>query len=241
MSQLQGRSSCRSAHGFFWGITQLRNKGRALIGPKSCHLASSTGCLHGLIPVQWWVWRTRVSGWSWSRPARESRVRPFYDLNGEEAKCEGTGCRKSWWCFTKDRGSWTLQRLLLTFSSTNMSWRVTGRCPQLKSASGASSTCTMSWGTSTHTVSPAINYGSFNWCIHAYKLYSGLNKKMPLHLFLLYLNHHWNIFLHLYTQSKFLSPWIALTRKLNRSRMSTLTYGQIQTHLTRMGNEDMGY
>lgn len=158
---------------------------------------------------------------------------PFYDLNGEEAKCEGTGCRKSWWCFTKDRGSWTLQRLLLTFSSTNMSWRVTGRCPQLKSASGASSTCTMSWGTSTHTVSPAVMLLSTGAYIP--KLENAIAAVLTIPESSL------KYIFTLYTQSKFLSPWIVLTRKLNKPRMSTLTYGQIQTHLIRMGNEDMGY
>ncbi len=33
---------------------------------EACHFASSTGCLLGITPVQWWISRTRISGKSWS-------------------------------------------------------------------------------------------------------------------------------------------------------------------------------
>lgn len=63
---------------------------------------------------------------------------------------------KSWWCSANGRGFWTLPRLRHTCSSTNMSWRVIGQCPQLRNVSGVSFTCTMSWGTFTLMVSPEV-------------------------------------------------------------------------------------
>lgn len=131
---------------------------------KACHFTRSTGCLLGITPVLWWTQAVdfpAVRGHDGA--STESHSRPCLGCKtwGTSAfqlhQCEDPGRRKSTWCFTRGRGCWNLQRPRLTFSSTNTSWQVTGRCQQLRSASGACSTCTMSWGTFTPMVSLEIN------------------------------------------------------------------------------------
>lgn len=141
---------------YVWGLPWIRVKTPfwlALL--KACHLASSTGCLLGITPVQWWIQGAEFPARCGHECVSEWRARPRLGCEWWEAstQCEGLGSRKSWWGFTKGRGCWNLQRPHNTFSSTSMCSRVTGQCPRPRSASGASSTCTMSWGTFTPMVS----------------------------------------------------------------------------------------